>query len=354
MTTRIKFSLNLYWPLFIALAVSVCAVEIWIVSSAFFAQNPSALAFGITLDIVIGIPALYYFLVVRKKRAPAITVIPITILTFFIAGFILPAAQQNYLDWVKKIIPLFELVVLGFIIVKIRTIVKIFRDVKQREIYFIDNLGESCRRALGNLPILGIILTEFSLLYFAFAGWFKKFENHDSNNIPFSYHRKNGYAAIIGVIIMILITETLALHILLQHWNLLAAWIFTGISIYGLFWLLGDYQAMRLHPIVLSQEFLFIRTGLRWRATLPLANIAAIDKFKAREKRIKDYLGLSIFGDPRLLICCKQPVVVRGLFGIKREVCRIGLTVDDEKLFLEALQQRLNVNVKPDLRSTDF
>ncbi len=284
MTAHIKLSLALYWPLFIALAVSICAVEIWIVSSAFFAQNPGALAFGITFDLVIGIPALYYFLVVRKKRAPAITAIPITILTFVIAGFILPAAQQNYLEWVKKIIPLFELVVLGFIIVKIRTMVKIFRDVKQREIYFIDAFGESCRRALGNLPILGIILTEFSLIYFAFAGWFKKFENLDSNNIPFSYHRKNGYAAIVGVIIIILITETLALHLLLQRWSLVAAWIFTGLSLYGLFWLLGDYHAMRLHPIVLSQNVLFIRSGLRWRTTLPLANLAAIDKFKARER----------------------------------------------------------------------
>jgi len=48
-----------------------------------------------------------------------------------------------------------------------------------------------------------------------------------------------------------------------------------------------------------------------------------------------------VLGDPRLLIRCQQPVVVQGLFGIKREATHIGLTVDDEKTFLETLQQRL-------------
>jgi len=343
MTARIKFSLNLYWPLFIALAVSICAVEIWIVSSAFFMQNPNALAFGITADIVIVIPSAYCFFLVRKKQAPMITLVPVIVLSLAAASSILPTGQQNYLEAVKKTVPLLELVALGYIATKIRAIIKNFHEVKQSEIYFIDALTESCKRVLGKLPVLGFVLTEFTLVYFAFGGWFKKFVTLDSNNLPFSYHRKSGYAAVLGIIMMILLAETTALHLLLQVWSKVAAWIFTGLSIYSLFWLLGDYHAMRLHPIVLGQNVLFIRTGLRWRAMLPLANIAAIQKFNAREKRTKDYLGLSVFGDPHLVIYCKQPVVVQGLFGIKREACRIGLTVDDEKLFLETLHQRLRI-----------
>jgi len=343
MTARLKFSLNLYWPLFIALAASICAAEIWIASSAFFMQNPNALAFGITADIVIAIPSLYYFFVVRKKQAPLITLVPVMVLSLAVASFILPAGQQNYLEVAKKAVPLLELAALGYIAAKIRAIIKNFHAAKQSEIYFIDALTESCKRVLGRLPALGFVLTEFTLVYFAFGGWFKKFANLDSNNMPFSYHRKNGYAAILGVIIMVLITETIALHLLLQIWSKVAAWIFTGLSIYGLFWLLGDYQAMRLHPIVLSRECLYLRAGLRWRTVIPLAEIAGIQKFNSREKRTGDYLGLAVFGDPRLVIHCRQPVLVQGLFGIKREACRIGLTVDDEKLFLETLHQRLRI-----------
>jgi len=54
-----------------------------------------------------------------------------------------------------------------------------------------------------------------TLVYFAFGGWLKKFVNLDSNNVPFSYHRKVGYAAVLGMIMMILLAETTALHLLL-------------------------------------------------------------------------------------------------------------------------------------------
>jgi len=280
---------------------------------------------------------------VCKKQAPIITLVPVIVLSFAVASFILPTGQQNYLEAVKKTVPLLELVALGYIAIKIRAIIKNFHAFKQSEIYFIDALIKSCERVLGRQPVLGFVLTEFALVYFAFGGWFKKFVNPDSNNLPFSYHRKSGYAAILGIIMMVLLAETAALHLLLQIWSKVAAWIFTGLSMYSLLWLLGDYHAIRLHPIVLSRNALFIRTGLRWRATIPLADIAAIQKFNARAKRTKDYLGLAVFGDPRFVIHCKQPVLVQGLFGIKREVCRIGLTVDDEKVFLETRRQRCKI-----------
>lgn len=269
---------------------------------------------------------------------------PVIVVALSIAGFVLPSAPHTYFDWVKKLIPaLVELIILGFVLSKIRTIVQNFHKAQQNEIYVADALAVSFKQALGDLPGLGVVLTEFSLLYFAFAGWFKKFSSSDPGHLPFSYHRRSGYAAIAGVLLLVLITETAALHLLLQRWSLFAAWIFTGLSIYGAFWLLGDYHAMRLHPIVLTREFLYLRMGLRWRATVPLAEIINIQNFNPREKRTADYLRLTVFGDPRFVIRCKQPVTVQGLFGIKRKVHRIGLAVDDEKLFREELNQRLQM-----------
>ncbi|NUM73852.1 hypothetical protein HUU40_05785 [candidate division KSB1 bacterium] len=341
MTIRMKLPLNAYWAFFLSFALTILAIELGIVSSIYFAQNPDVFSLALTLDFVLGIPALYYFLLVRKKQAPAITLIPIIILSLIIAGFVLPSSQQIYLDWLKKLIPVLELIVLGFVFSKIRKIAHHFHEAKRNEIYVTDALTASVKQALGNVPGLGFILTEFSLLYFAFAGWFKKFSSSDPGHLPFSYHRRSGYAAIAGVVLLVLITETTALHLLLQRWSALAAWIFTGLSIYSAFWLLGDYHAMRLHPIVLTREFLYLRIGLRWRAVIPLAEIIDIQNFSPREKKAADYLSLTVFGDPRFVIHCKQQVMMLGLFGIKREVRQIGLSVDDEKLFREELRKRL-------------
>lgn len=341
MTIRMKLPLNSYWALFLSFALAIFIVELGVFNSIYFAQNPGVFSLAITLDFALGIPALYYFLLVRKKQAPAITLIPVIILSLIIAGFILPSSQQTYRDWLKNLIPVLELIVLGFVFSKIRKIAHRFHEAKRNEVYVTDAFTASVKQALGNVPGLGFILTEFSLLYFAFAGWFKKFSSSDPGHLPFSYHRRSGYAAIAGVLLLVLITETAALHLLLQRWSALAAWIFTGLSIYGAFWLLGDYHAMRLHPIVLTREFLYLRMGLRWRATVPLAEIINIQNFNPREKRTADYLRLTVFGDPRFVIHCKQQVMVRGLFGIKHEASQIGLSVDDEKLFREELNRRI-------------
>ncbi|MCI0697760.1 hypothetical protein L0337_37905 [candidate division KSB1 bacterium] len=332
-----RLTLNIHLFLFTILGLTIYATEMWIVHSAYFLQNPSVISFAMTLDLVMGLPALYYIFVVRQRRIPAITLVPVLVLAIVIAGFILPATQQAPVDFIKKFIPLLELFVLGFIAIKIRTIVKHYHQAKLTEIYFTDALAASLERTLGAWPIVPILVTEFSLLYYAVAGWFKQFKSWDSSHLAFSYHRKTGYAAVLGALALVLIVETAALHILLQQWSTLAAWIFTGLSLYSLLWLIGDYHAQRLHPIVLSKTHLHLRAGLRWRATITLSDIEAVQKANPRERKAADYVSFAIFGQPRLVIDLKQPVIVTGLFGITRKVRRIGLAVDDERQFREAL-----------------
>ncbi len=336
-----RLTLNIHLFLFAILGLGICATEMWIVHSAYFLQNPNVISFAMTLDLVIGLPVLYYIFVVRQRRIPAITLVPVLVLAIVIASFILPATQQAPLDFIKKFIPLLELLVLGFIAIKIRTIVKHYHQAKLTEIYFTEALAASLERSLGALPIVPILVTEFSLLYYAWGGWFKQFKSWDSSHLVFSYDRKTGYSAILGALALVLIVETTALHILLQQWSTLAAWSFTGLSFYSLLWLFGDYHAQRLHPIVLSKAHLHLRAGLRWRATIPFSDIGAIQKAKPRESKAADYMNFTIFGQPRCVIDLKQPVIVTGLFGITRKVQRIGLAVDDEGQFREELSKRI-------------
>lgn len=280
-------------------------------------------------------------LILQTRLAPFITLLLIIILSLLLASLILPTAQQTYLAWAKHTIPFLELAVLAFIISKLRVVARNLRAAKASEIYATDALAASLKQTLGNMPGLGFILTEFTLLYFAIGGWFKHFTPRDARHRAFSYHRKSGYGAILGVMFMVIITETVALHLLLQQWSALAAWIFTALSLYSMLWLFGDYHALRLHPFVLDEKYLYLRLGLRWRADIPLENIVAVHPFNEREKRDCDYLRLTVFGDARLVLSCKQPVIVRGLFGLKREVRRLGFFVDEEKLFREELQRRV-------------
>ena len=47
----------------------------------------------------------------------------------------------------------------------------------------------------------------------------------------FSYHRKSGYGALLGALLLVFAFETLGVHFLLQRWSPAAAWTFTAFSL---------------------------------------------------------------------------------------------------------------------------
>ncbi len=337
-----RFALDFRLVTFVSLASLVFATAAWIVGSPHFTQNPDTLALALTMDMVVILPAFFYFWIVRKRRLPPLAFVPVFILAIVIAGIILPATQQTYLDLIKKLIPLLEVLVLGFLVIKIRAISKHYRAGKLTAIYSTDALVASFQRVLGASTPTNILVTELLLLYHAFGGWFKKFTSRDPDHAIFSYHRRVGYTAIMCVVALLLLVETTALHLLLQHWSALAAWIFTGLSLYSLLWLIGDYHAIRLHPIVLDETHLHLRIGMRWRATIPLSDIAEIQNLSRREKSDDDYVSVALFGSPRLVMALRQPIKIKGLFGIQKETRRLALTIDDEKRFRQELNVRLN------------
>lgn len=99
----------------------------------------------------------------------------------------------------------------------------------------------------------------------------------------------------------------------------------TGLRAYSLAWLLGDFQAARLNPSLLSGSRLHLRTGLRWQADLALEEIIAVHDQAPAEKHVK----MVMFGSPDFWLECSDPVLVRGLFGIERRVKFLGLGLDD-------------------------
>lgn len=176
------------------------------------------------------------------------------------------------------------------------------------------------------------------------VGWFQRFHNPSDSYIPFAYHRTGGYAGLLGAFGFVAVCETVGLHVIVGHWSTVAAWIIMGVSIYSLLWLVGDYHALRLHPILLDPDHLYLRTGLRWRATLDLAQIAELCVASKQDKRAQGYINMGVWGEPRLVLVLRQPVIVRGLFGLQKQALRIGLTVDDEGRFRAEVGKKLQVN----------
>ena len=155
-----------------------------------------------------------------------------------------------------------------------------------------------------------------------------------------TFHERAGWGSVVGGIVVVLCAEMIAVHLLIQQWSHAIAWSVTGVEIWGLIWLLGDYQAFRLRRFVVTEEAIELRFGFRWSATFPRALVAGVEPMPfpgAEQPAGSTYLRLSVFDDPKHVIRLREPVRVTGMMGITRRVTTIGLSPDDPSV-IEALR----------------
>jgi hypothetical protein len=120
--------------------------------------------------------------------------------------------------------------------------------------------------------------------------------------------------------------------------------VFTAISIYSMFWLVGDYRAMGRLPVVLEAEQLLVRAGLRFQATVPLAEIRAVTLPSWREipQGAPDYWNFARPGEPNVVLELAHAVDVTIMFGLHRSASRVGVRLAEPQKFHDAVAKSMN------------
>jgi hypothetical protein len=295
---------------FLLSALFLIGACIAVVRSQAFAQNPDVAAWGVTFDLTISLPLLYWFLVVRRGKATALTIVPVFLAGILLSSLLVPAAQQQFVRQLKwTVVPLLEVLV----------VVALVRH------------GRNSRAAEA-------VLSEVTMLRYALFGWRKKPEK------GVTFHERNGWGTIVVCILVLLAAEGVAMHLLLRRWSVLGAWVWTGMELWGALWLIGDYQGLRVHRSTIDESTLCIRFGLRWRVDVPRDLIASVTPIQAEgEWKRKDVMKIAVLEDPRWLVTLREPVVVRGMMGLRRTVNALALLPDDEE-WLSALRSGSSEN----------
>lgn len=208
-------------------------------------------------------------------------------------------------------------------------------EAKAQDAYF--RIRAAARTALPFRRVADAVGYEIAVTAYALLGADRKLK------LPgraFSYHRKNGYGAVVSGLMIAMIAETAGVHILLVHFHHpRIALLLTVLSLYGALWFLGDYQAARRRPIRIDADHLAIRTGLRWNLDVPFEAIEKIerpDPLRPFQKG-RGAIRATLFGAPLLVLHLKESLVADGPYGRQAQVERVGFTVDEEEEFLAAL-----------------
>jgi len=322
---------------FSAIFILIPTIAWLIIHSRVFHGNEAIFSIGMTIDIAIVIPVAY-FLLIRKSSIPPFSVVFIFLAGLFLASNLIPVANQEFLNHLKLAVPLVELALLSLLIQKISRIVKQQRISTGSGIDFVESLRDVLFKNLGNRTAANIMTTEASMFYFLIRGWKK--DDSDSSEKSFTCHRKSSYAVIVWTFVFLIIIESFAVHLVLSKLNVTLAWVVTALSIYGVLFFVGDFNAIRRRTIYFDDEHLHLRTGIRWFSKIPVTEIDRVELTRISEKSNSN-LNLVLFGDPNVKIVFKSPQSAIGLYGITRQFSCAFLFLDEKALFMDEIERRI-------------
>ena len=318
---------------FFASAALVFAAALWICSTQLSgAANDVWVATGVTLDLVLLVPTLYYFLAVRKCGWPVLTTLPIFFICLFAASRIVPSEHHALLNGLHAVLPIAELGLGIALVIAVRRAL-----VAEGPKDWLDTARATVERWTGNSVAAKVLAFELGLFRYAFT----RQKVHPLDPGQFSAYQKTPLKAYLWVLMMVIAVETVALHLLLMRWSEIAAWILTLLSVYSAIWLIGDTRAIFRRPIRLDAEALRLRFGMRWSLDVPWLLVERVEtglSVKPDAEKPLEMVPLGAGANVRLKL--REPVVADGPYGITRRCSEVLLYVDEPRSFVSEIEQR--------------
>lgn len=346
MTAR---SAQLTHPLWFLLPLAGIYAVAWHSRGQLYQPGGDALAMGVTLDLVLLVPVVYGWVMVRGRGWPVLSLAPVTLASFAAASWLLPSTHHDTLDLLGAAVPVLELGLLSYVGYRAWGL---WRGASETWRQSSGDFYERCRwlfrRVLPSPTVAAVLAYEVAVGYYLLSPR-KKVAAADpavareSGTETFSYHRRCGYGAILAGLMLAGAVELTALHFLLVRWHPAAAWVHFALAGYGLIWFLGDYRAILRRPLELSEEGLRLRCGIRWNGQVAWEQIADWETLSWRDEAPSGttYRSLAVFGKPYYLLRLTEPVELIGPYGLRQQVSSIGLDVDDRQRFEKVLSRRV-------------
>ena len=319
--------------LFAAVVVGVYATSLVVVGQLQHLDRASVVAIGLTLDLVMIVPLAYYLLIVCGRNVPVITLAPVCVLSAVAASRILPDQHQGTLEVLEVLAVPLELTLIGWIAWRGTKALRRARGNKSTDP--LEQFHGAAFELTRNARVASILATELAIPYYALGAW-RAQPHAPTGRLAFSHHQKSGHAGIVLVFLLVMSIEGAAVHLLLLQWSALAAWIFTIGTAYGALWLVADYRATVLRPILVGDEGITLRAGIRCTLQIPHERIAEVGH--GSPAKGKDIVNLTLLGKPTIWLTLSEPMLALGPYGLRRRVRAVGIQPDMAEDFGQALR----------------
>ncbi|WP_282050405.1 hypothetical protein [Maribacter aquivivus] len=318
-------------PFLIPLAL--LSVLIFISKSTQFLANSSLISVGITIDLILTVP-LIYFLLIRKKEIPNNTIVLALIIGLFICYKIIPAENQTVLPLLGTwLLPILEVGILVYILINLRKARLNYKQNRDNNIDFY-TIVKTISQDLLPIFMARIIATEITVVYYGIINW----KRRPLKNGEFSIHKKSTSISLLLGIMLIIGVETTVFHYILEQEGNPKAWLITFLSIYSLLQILGFLKSIIKRPISFEEDILHLRYGIMKETSIELNNIKSI-VLSSKNKHQKTS-RLSVFGkheSHNVILTLKKTEILYSLYGIKNNFTTISFHVDEPQKFFNKM-----------------
>ncbi|WP_328216256.1 beta-carotene 15,15'-monooxygenase [Ureibacillus terrenus] len=291
-------------------------------------EEAKAVVLGSLFDFVITIPVLF---MLYQKKFSAKSAILLFATGCVAARFLIPKSFLEpflFVTWagvaIESALFLLELAVI-FVLVKY--LPKIVRRVKESPLPLIFSFPKAVDEYIPNHQLIQLLCTDFLMFYYAFFSWKKKPKE------GITLYKNSSYVVFQLMLIHAIVIETIGLHWWLHEKSMVLSLILLFLNVYSVIFLLGDLQAVRLNPVYVDDEAMYLSFGLLKRAEIRFEDIEGVkENPEIGKKRDKDTIDF-IAGDfetpePHLMLVMKKPVAVVSLLGVKKEYRKVLIRSD--------------------------
>ena len=179
-------------------------------------DGAAPVAVALTADLAVVVPGLFYFLVVRPRRWPWVSVVPVFLVSLAVAGAMVPREHQQFLASLRLLAVPVELAVLAWIAARAAAGVRCFRRESRGGSVFdaLAAMRAAARSVVRQHVAAEILAFELAVLYYGLAVW--RSPRPAIERALFTGHRQTSYGQVLIALGMAAAVELVAVHVLVS------------------------------------------------------------------------------------------------------------------------------------------
>ncbi|CAM1362066.1 hypothetical protein [Tenacibaculum xiamenense] len=316
-------------PLLLILILAV------VVKSSFFSPF---LSYFITIDLLITIPFIHYLLI-RKKEISKKSIIAVIVAGFLTAYYIFPDENRDALSIVQSVlIPVLELGLIGYVIIKIRTSLKKVKSSSEN-FDFLDQTQEICNEILP-FKLGAVLATEISVIYYGLFNW----KRRTLRKFEYSYHKNSTAVSLILGFLLVIAVEMFVTHAMMKNGNVKGSIILAVLSGYSLLQIIAVLRSLSSRPIFIDmkKQELILKFGILSKAVIPFKTMKSIElnsKELPEETDVKCFSPLGRSLGHNLILHFNEEIKYNSFYGFSKKASKLAIWVDDHIDFQKQLEE---------------